>query len=89
MGWPVVCVRSVSRPRRARKQTASKNSRLITKAGCHLAGVGRCDGRPERIFALPWSSDVFLGAVDLVLVDDENVTTFTNPLYIFIKAFTV
>ena len=48
--WPVVCGLSVSRPRlrrllRARKPTASKNNWLITKAGCHLVGVGQCSPR--------------------------------------------
>ena len=48
--WPVVCVLSVSRPRlrrlrRACKPTASKNSRLITNAGCHLVGMSRCSPR--------------------------------------------
>ena len=65
---PVVCVRSVSRLRRTRKPTASKDHRrLTTKAGDiwqEWAG-----GRPEGVFARPWNSDVLLGAVDLVLVD--------------------
>ena len=47
MRLPVVSVQSGSRPRlrrlrSARKPSAFRNRRLIAKAGCELAGVGRC-----------------------------------------------
>ena len=57
------------RLRRARKPTASKNPPADHQGRGHLAGVA--DVRSERVFARPWSSEVLLWAVDLMMMDDD------------------